>query len=306
MSTSTPAFAQVAILGTGLLGGSLGLAMRSRGLAERIIGYARSESTRAEALRRGCVTETCDEPAAACAEADLIVLAVPVGAAPELLSVISEAACEEALVTDVGSTKTSIVAAATSRLTRPGRFVGAHPMAGGERTGPTHTEVNLFADRPAILTPTDITEPDALRRIEQLWRALGSRVHRMAPEVHDRVVARISHLPHLLACALMELAERDNALSVASTGLRDVSRPASGDPAMWTDILRDNAPAMLEMIDELTGQLEQWRRVIADADGNPDRLTERLAGAKHIRDQWRARSAPPQPGDAQPTGKDAT
>lgn len=304
-----PRFRQVAILGAGLLGGSMGLALQARGLAERIVGYARRQATRDEALRRGCVTNVSDDPADACAGADLIVLAVPVGAVVELLPVIGESASGDAIITDVGSTKASIVDAAEAAIPHPGRFIGAHPMAGGERTGPAHADADLFLGRPTILTPTDRTDPDVLARMDQLWRTFGAHVHHMPPEVHDRVVARISHLPHLLACALIELAERDDALTVASTGLRDVSRPASGDPTMWTDIFRDNGPAMLDLIDEMVAQLEQWRRVIADADGQPDRLQQRLTGAKRIRDQWRLGGNPEQPPDtpdSHESGKDVT
>jgi prephenate dehydrogenase len=260
-------------------------------MMQRIVGVARSAETRATALERGCVTEATDDLSNACDGADLVVLAVPVATALKLMPRVAEAVGPDAIITDVGSTKASIVSAAAMHLNHPRQFVGSHPMAGGEQTGPAAADPDLFVDRPAIVTPVGATEANAVATVEQLWRALGSRLHRLPPDVHDRMVGRISHLPHLLACVLMELAERDGALSVASTGLCDVSRPASGDPRMWADIFTDNRQALLDLIEEAIDRLQQWRVTVDTSDDAGEAVRQRLAVAKQIRDDWRSKCA---------------
>lgn len=277
-----PGCRNIAIVGVGLLGGSIGLALREAGFAGRRVGVGRSRRTLDRALELGCVDETAE--LAAAARCELIVLATPVGAMFDLLHRLAAVAERGTVVTDVGSTKQTIVAEAERVLPEPGRFVGSHPMAGSERGGPDHASAALFRDKPVAVTPTERTDGEAAAQVERLWRLLGMSVHRIAPADHDRAVARLSHLPHALSVLLMQQAHRSPGLELASTGLADMTRIAGGDPALWADIFIDNADAVLDACDEHQQLLDAFRRVVGEGDRG--RLLEMLDSARAARLDW--------------------
>ncbi len=197
-----PPFRRVAILGLGMMGGSLGLALRAGALADEIVGYDAAPAHAAEAVARGLVAAVYPMPQAAVADADLIVLAVPVGATLPLLQAIASAVAPDAIVTDVGSVKAAVVAWAAATLPLPGRFVGGHPMAGSERSGPGAADATLYRGARWPLTPPPATEPAALARVQALVVALGAEPLLLPPDEHDRLVAGASHLPLLAATPL--------------------------------------------------------------------------------------------------------
>ena len=221
---------RLAILGVGLIGGSVGLAARRAG-GWHVVGY--DPAGAADATRRGAVHEAATDVTSAVAGADLVVLAVPVGAAAGLLPGLGAGA----VVTDVGSTKGSIVAAAAAAGVT--RFVGGHPMAGGERGGVAHARPDLFDGAVCLVTPTADTDPAAVEAVEAFWRSLGGRLRRLSPDEHDRLVADVSHVPHVAAAAVARAAD-PAAVPLAAGGWRDVTRIAGGDPDLWRDILLDN------------------------------------------------------------------
>lgn len=281
---SEQVYKHVAIIGVGLLGGSLGMALKKRSIASRIVGVARREQTRQVAVERGCVDDATADIVAACTDADLIVICTPVGTVPDILDTIA-AINDRALVTDVGSTKASIVTEADGLNALAARFVGSHPMAGSEEVGPQAASEELYEGRPVIVTPGKRSADHAVAQIESLWRSLGMVVHRMEPELHDRIVARISHMPHALSVLLMNAVGDDGqALKVASTGLADTTRLAGGDVAMWTDIFMDNAPAIIECLEEYRDDLTDLCEAMIHADR--EQIEAVLLTAQRRRQAW--------------------
>ncbi len=257
----SPPWPTVAIVGVGLIGGSVGLAVKARGLAGRVIGIGRTPKSLAEARARGAVDDTTTDLATGVAEADLVVVAAAVSAIPSLLDAVDAAARRGTLLTDAGSTKRSIVSAwERRRKSRRCRFVGAHPIAGSHRTGPGAADGGLFTGRVTVVTPGPATPEKDAREAAEFWSALGSTVFVMGPREHDRILAATSHAPHLIAAALAAATPAD-ALRFTAGGWRDSTRIAAGDPDLWADILLDNAT-------EVTRTLARVRRV-----------TERLAAA---------------------------
>jgi prephenate dehydrogenase len=250
------AIQRLSILGVGLLGGSIGLAAKRliKGISVR--GYGHRPATLDEAQQMGVIDRGERSAAEAVREADLVVLATPVGLFGELLREIGPALERGAIVTDVGSTKRSVVALAERHLPPHVRFVGSHPMAGSEKRGVRYASPDLFRGAGCITTPTPATDPAALEQVESFWRLLGMQVARLSPEEHDRRLADISHLPHAVAAALV--ATQDPAsLPLAGQGFRDATRIAAGDPALWRDILVDNR-------DNLRDSLLRFRRHLDD------------------------------------------
>jgi prephenate dehydrogenase len=252
---------RLSILGVGLLGGSLGLAAKARINGCRVVGYAHRPSTLKTALERGAIDEGYDDAARAAAGADFIVLCTPVGMLTENLRQISQAASAGAIVTDVGSTKASVVAAAEKEHPAM-RFVGSHPMAGSEKRGVEFATADLFENALCIVTPTERTNRDALEKTESFWKTLGMRIKRISPTDHDRLIGNVSHLPHALAATLVDLQE-DAALELAGKGFLDSTRIAGGDGGLWRDILLDNRQnlkaslgLLRRKIDELEGMLD--------------------------------------------------
>ena len=279
---------ELAIVGVGLLGGSVAKAARAGGLARRIIGVGRDPARLRPAVDDGTLDAAVTDLAAGVRDADVIVLSAPVMAIEGLLERVWRAAPGGALVTDVGSTKGHIVRAA-ERLaaTRPLAFVGSHPLAGSEQAGYRVARADLFRGATVVVTPTEKTELAALKKTTELWEALGARVTSLDPETHDRTVAAISHLPHLIACALVDGAARvePGALELAARGFRDTTRIAAGDPDMWTDIFLANRDALTEGIEAFREALADLQRVI-DA-GRAEPLKADLARIKAIRERLR-------------------
>ena len=279
---------QLAVVGVGLLGGSVAKAARQGGLARRIVGIGRDTGRLQPALDDGTLDVAVTDLAAGVRDADFVLLAAPVLAIEGLLERVWRAAPGGAVVTDVGSTKRNIVRAA-ERLatTRPLAFVGSHPLAGSEQAGYRVARVDLFRGATVIVTPTEATGLAALKTTTEFWEALGARVSSLDPETHDRTVAAISHLPHLIACALVDGAARVEpaALEFAARGFRDTTRIAAGDPDMWTEIFLANRDALTATVEAFRDALGELQQVIDG--GRADAVRAVLARIKATRDQVR-------------------
>ena len=280
---------RLAILGVGLLGGSIALAARARGVARRIVGVGRNLDRLGPALAAGAIDHATTEVRAAVRDADVVVLAATVAANDAWLPRVWEAAPATALVTDVGSTKRSIarVAEALRVGRREVQFVGSHPMAGSERSGYGAARADLFEGATVVVTSTDASEPRAVKAVVGLWEALGARVVTLDPDAHDRAVAAISHLPHLVAWALADAVARaePGARDVAGAGFRDTTRIAASDPRVWRDILLANADALGPALAAFRTALAELESLVATGDGAA--LEAALARIKAFRESVR-------------------
>lgn len=266
-----PESPRAAVIGTGLMGGSVGMALRERGW--HVTGWDEDPQRRAMALELGAVDDLDPAP-----RVHLTVVAVPVRAAGQ---VALEALERGGVVTDIGSVKGPIVEAVRHPL-----FVGGHPMAGSEAVGIKGARPNLFDGAVWVLTPTELTDPDAQAMVHSVVRSLGAEPLTIASDQHDRLVATVSHVPHLTAAVLMGLAsdravEHSALLRLAAGGFRDMTRIASSDPRMWIDICADNRGAILEVLDELSTRVEDMRTIVATGDSAA--LVERLGAAQVAR-----------------------
>ena len=255
-------FEQLGLVGCGLMGGSFALALKRAGLVKRVVGFSPSESTRARALSMGVVDAVATTAADAARGSDLVLVAVPVAATESTLASIADALSDHALVMDVGSTKCDVVAAAERALGEVlACFVPAHPIAGKEVAGVAHADPALYAGCQVILTPSAATGATQLAQADAVWRALGCRVRQMSAPDHDAAFAAVSHLPHVLAFAMMNAIgaqpQAKDLLSLAGPGFRDFTRIAASDPAVWRDILLANSTQLLAQI--------QWFRSSLDA-----------------------------------------
>jgi prephenate dehydrogenase len=276
-----PSWPTVAIVGVGLVGGSVGRALQARGLANRVIGIGRSQESLRKAKKSGAVTDTALDVAAV-AEADLVVIATSVATIPELLEQVDAAVRPGTLMTDAGSTKGSIVAAwERGRRKRRGRFVGSHPLAGSHRRGPEAADPELFAGRVAIVTPATATPTEDIEAVAGLWSSFGSTVYVMNPREHDKLLAATSHAPHAIAAAVAA-ATPPAALPFAATGWRDTTRIAAGDAELWADILLDNAGPLATALARIATVSE--RILTAIEAGDRRRLVTLLKNAKDVRD----------------------
>ena len=279
---------ELAIVNVGLLGGSVAKAARAGGLARRIVGVGRDIARLQPAIDDGSLDVATIELETGVREADFILLAAPVLAIEGLLERMWRAAPDGTVITDVGSTKRNIVRAA-ERLAarRPLAFVGSHPLAGSEQSGYGVARADLFRGATVVVTPTEGTELGALKRVTEFWEALGARVSSLDPEAHDRTVAAISHLPHLIACALVDGAGRVEpaALELAARGFRDTTRIAAGDPDVWTEIFLANRDALSASVGAFREALADLQRAI-DA-GAPEPLRAALARIKATREAVR-------------------
>ena len=269
--SSAPLFQRLAIIGLGLIGGSVGLACRARRLAKEVRGADLDPDHCAHAIALGVVDLAFPDVGAAVEGADMVVLAVPVGAIPSAIEKIVPHLAPGAVVTDVGSVK-GTVAAAMERLLPGGRAIPGHPIAGRERSGPRAASAELFVGAKCVLTPSGSTDPGALERVRGLWRAIGSDVFEMTPERHDEIFAAVSHLPHIVAYALMgallDLADDgDDLHEFAAGGLRDFTRVAMSHPVMWRDICLANRQEILEMIGRFQVALDHLAAMIRSGDG---------------------------------------
>ena len=271
---------RLAVVGVGLLGGSVAKAARERGLAREVVAVGRRMDSLAPALRERVVDRITADLADGLAAADFVILATPVATIEALVPEVWRAAADGATITDVGSAKGAIVRRA-ERLAadRPLAFVGSHPMAGSELSGYEASRADLFQEALVIVTPTDRTHAVALKRVSEFWEALGARVSTMDPDVHDRAVAAASHLPHLVAYALVETAARldSSCFEVAARGFKDATRLAASDARVWREIFLTNRAALAEALAAFKGSLGDLERLIADESGGAlERALERI------------------------------
>jgi len=278
---------RLAIIGVGLIGGSLARALREAGVVKTIVGIGRSRANLEEALSLGIVDEITHDAVAGVRGAQMVFISVPVCAIPAMVAEIAPALSGGCIVTDGGSVKTAIVAEC-ERLMPPGCFfVGGHPIAGTEHSGAAASFASLYKGKRCILTPTAHTNAAALDVVSRLWEIAGAVVCSMEPGHHDRIFAEISHLPHVVAYALVHAVgtadvEGENVLSYTAGGFRDFTRIASSDPVMWRDIALMNRQALLKSIDGFSASLAELRQRIDSSD--PEGLAEFFTTAKQFRD----------------------
>lgn len=267
----TRLFERVAVAGVGLIGGSLAAAVRQAGLVGEVVGFGRGEANLRLAAERGLIDRWTRDPAAAVRNADAVVLATPVGVSAVLADTFRPHARPGTLLTDAGSVKGSLVAALEARWAGIGPVVGGHPIAGSEESGAGAARADLFRGRRCILTPTATTDRAALARVRALWEGVGARVEEMPAAVHDEILARVSHLPHLLAFALAatvgdaETAGR-TVLDYAGSGFRDTTRIAASPPELWRDIALANAGALRAALAEFRTCLAHLEALVAAGD----------------------------------------
>ena len=280
---------RLCIVGTGLIGGSLARDLKRLGEVGEVVGSSRQAANLRRAVDLGVIDRFDVDAARAVAGADMVVVAVPLGAVPAVLERIGGAVDDDAVVTDVGSAKGHVVEAARAALgPRLPRFVPAHPIAGTERSGVDASVERLFERRRVIVTPIAETDGGALRRVSEMWRMVGSDVIEMDVAHHDEVLADTSHLPHMLAYTLMDVLgrrkDRAEIFKYSAGGLRDFTRVASSDPQMWHDICLANRDAMVAAIERFRGELDQLTDAIRSGDGEFVRSV--FARAKSIRDRY--------------------
>jgi prephenate dehydrogenase len=269
---------RLSILGVGLLGGSLGMAAKAAVSGCRVVGYSHRSSTLQRALEIGAIDEAADSPAEAADGADLVVLCTPVGVLGQMIEAIRPRLASSAVVTDVGSTKKSVVEVGDKLLN--GRFVGSHPMAGSEKRGVEFARADLFRGAVCITTPTPTTDGGAVEAVEGFWRTLGMRLTRLDPTEHDRVLAEVSHLPHVVAGALVAM-QSEEGLNLCGKGFVDTTRVAGGDGALWRDILLDNRDNLLAAIGKLKQNLGVVEAMVKAGDGDGlTRWLEQQAGRR--------------------------
>jgi len=269
----------VAIIGVGLIGGSIGLALRERKLARRVIGIGRRRESLEKARARGCVDEITTSIAEGAKQASLIVVCTPVESIAQHVLEASEHCLGGALITDAGSTKAEIVAAAENL--KEVRFVGSHPLAGSEKNGCDAASADLFEGRMVVVTGTENSEAEAVDAIEAFWQSLGASVLRMSPDDHDAALACTSHLPHLIASALAA-ATPEQLLPLTATGWQDTTRIAAGDAELWRQIFLANGASTLKALADFEKVLSRFRAALESADGTL--LAELLAEGKRRRD----------------------
>jgi len=274
-----PGFDAIAIVGVGLIGGSIAAAVTQRGIARTVIGVGRSRDRLEAAIEAGIIDRAATDFDTIDA-AELVVVCTPVD---RIVDDVRRAAIlgPGTLITDAGSVKKCIVDELSGSLPEGVSFVGAHPMAGSEKTGWENGRADLFVDRLCVLTPDEQSPTDALNTVDQFWQALGMRTERMSPADHDRAVAATSHVPHVAAAAVVSLIDDSNA-RLASTGFRDVTRVAAGDPSLWLGILRGNKGAVTIEIDRLIQQMTMYRHALAADDA--DIVIQMLSEAQRRRD----------------------
>ncbi|MCL0080783.1 prephenate dehydrogenase [Peptococcaceae bacterium] len=278
-------FHQVTIIGVGLIGGSLGLALNHRHLVPKITGWDTNAENMDLALSAGAIHQKAASLAEAVTGADLVILATPVLAAEKLLPQLVPYLKENTIVTDVGSTKNSITTLAATVLPAGVPFVGGHPMAGSEVTGMRGADPYLFENAYYLLTPTAKTNQPGLKKIRQLLEAIGARVVEIAPAQHDRTVAVVSHLPHLVAAALVNtmaaMPDCQQMMPLAAGGFRDTTRIAAGSPVIWRDIFRSNRQPVLDTITRFRAVLDEYQNLITGDDGAG--LLDKLEQAQQTR-----------------------
>lgn len=259
---------KVVVVGVGLIGGSIGRALRARGLASRVVGVGRDEGRLGEAVRLGVLDEGTTDLAAGVARADVVVVCTPVSQVAEYAIRTAALAPADVLITDAGSTKATIVDAIEADARARAAFVAAHPLAGSERSGAAHSDARLFLDRVCVLTPTARTPADRLERARAFWTALGCRLVETDPTSHDQTLALTSHLPHAVAASLAATVPPE-ALTLAAGAYRDGTRVAGADGALWAAIFHENRGCLLRALDQFDEQMATFRRLLEADDMQP-------------------------------------
>jgi prephenate dehydrogenase len=280
---------RLCIIGTGLIGGSLARALRAADYCREVVGCSRNPEHLQQAVELGVIDRFETDPARAVEGADMVLVAVPLGAMEPVFRMLRGHLPAGAAITDVGSAKASVIEAARRGFGElPAAFVPGHPIAGTEQSGVAASFPELFRDRRVILTPVEQTSAEATARVRAMWEAAGAVVDEMDPAHHDTVLAATSHLPHVLAFALVDsltrLGESDEIFRYAAGGFRDFTRIASSDPVMWRDICLANGDAILQMIDRFSGDLQQLADAVRQHDG--ETLQTVFASAKQTRDRY--------------------
>ena len=281
-------FERMIVAGVGLIGGSLGLVARERGLVGEVVGFGRGEANLEVARKRGAVDRYSSDPAEAAKGADLIVLAVPVRSMANVARQLLRHAARDATVIDVGSVKATVVQAIEPVVCQPAAFVACHPIAGTERSGAANALPDLFEGKWCVLTPTQQTPAAAVARVRELWERVGMIVESMPADQHDRLFGLVSHLPHIVVWALVGAIEGERVggrdpLGYSGGGLRDTTRIASSHPEMWRDIFLDNREEVLRALDGFEGAVAGLRRRIEAGDG--EALAQELGRLRTARDR---------------------
>ena len=292
-------FEQLGLIGCGLMGGSFALALKRAGLVKRVVGYSKSPSTTERARQMGVIDVEAPSALLAVSGADIVLLAVPVAATEATLKAIRHLVNNNMLIMDVGSTKRDVVDSAR-RVLRDhiGSFVPCHPITGKEVSGVEHADADLYTGKTVILTPIDRTQAAQLKRASEVWEALQCNVLQMSPDAHDAAFAAVSHLPHLIAFALMNgITGQENGkefLALAGPGFRDFSRIAASDPKLWRDVLLANKQELLDQSKAFQRALQSMELMITNSNG--EALEESIGNASRARAKWRmgpAKTNPP-------------
>ena len=286
-------FEQLGLIGCGLMGGSFALALKRAGLVRRVVGYSKSPSTTERARRMGVIDVEAPSALLAVSGADIVLLAIPVSATEATFKAIRHFVGPTTLVMDVGSTKRDVVDAARRVLRdQVGSFVPCHPITGKEVSGVEHADVNLYAGKQVILTPIERTLSSQLQKATDVWTALGCQVLRMSPQAHDAAYAAVSHLPHLIAFAMINgITSQEQGrdyMALAGPGFRDFTRIAASDPEVWRDILMANREELLAQSRIFQQSLQSLEQLISS--GNGEALESQIGQASETRANWRSSS----------------
>jgi prephenate dehydrogenase len=298
LETHTVRFRKITIIGVGLLGGSLGLAIKRRKLAREVAGFVRRAASLKDCEKAGAVDFATTDLFAAVSNADLVILCTPLSQMRPLVERMLPALKRGVIVTDVGSVKASVVRELESLIAGSGgHFIGSHPIAGSEKTGVNAARVDLFADAVCVVTPTKKSNAAAVRKVEQFWKAVGSWVLRLTPELHDALVGRSSHLPHVIAATLatrvLNPANPRHQAALCASGFRDATRVASGSPEMWRDIALANRKNIGKSLDAFIADLKKFQCMLKKGDAKAIAIF--FETAKKRRDNWCGCCASPSP-----------
>lgn len=286
---SVPAFKKIVIFGVGLIGGSFGLALRKVGAVQEVVGFGRRAETLAQAQQLGVIHRIGKDAAVEVSDADLVLLATPVGQMSGLMARIASHLGAHTLITDGGSTKSDVVREAYAHLgSKVAQFVPAHPIAGAEQSGAAASRADLFQWKKVVLTPLPENSAETVARVRNVWELCGTMVSEMTPALHDEIFAAVSHLPHLLSFALVhDISRRDNRdllLSFAASGFRDFTRIAGSSPEMWRDISLANREALLKELHSYIAELNQIGTALAAGDAA--KLEQIFRTARELRAGW--------------------
>lgn len=289
MDSRQPEFGKIVVFGTGLIGGSFALALKAAGAVEEVVGFGRAPGTLRIAQELGVIDRAGINPAHEIGDADIVLVATPVAQMPEIFSRIAPYLGPNTLVTDGGSTKGDVVAAARAAFKgHIGKFVPAHPIAGAENSGPAAARWDLYRGKKVVVTPLAENNDERLDRIKRAWALCGADIYELTPEQHDRVFAAVSHLPHVLSYALVhDLATREDAdlfFTFAASGFRDFTRIAASHPEMWRDICLANRQALLQELERYQAQLCELHGALTASDG--ERLEDIFGIARQARREW--------------------